>query len=342
MRAAKELGADVGRKVACEAVDLPRASFYRWLACEDTVVDGGVRQRSCRPPSHRALSPEERAQVLETLHCDSFVDRAPRQVYAALLDDDRYLCSVSTMYRILRDEDEVRERRNQLRRPVYTKPELLATAPNRVWSWDITKLKGPKKWTYYYLYVILDIFSRFVVGWMVATRELASLASRLIEETVEKQGVCRHELTLHSDRGPSMTSQCVGHLLATLGVTKSLNRPHVSNDNPYSEAQFKTLKYCASFPERFGSVQDARSFCRPFFGWYNKEHYHTGLGLLTPESVHYGHADSIRQERKRVLLGAYERNPERFVRGKPKLEPRPEAAWINKPTEQEALVPALH
>jgi len=339
MTAAKSLSSDVGRATACEALGLSRASFYRWLEREQDPGAGG--DRNAGPPSHRALGPVERAAVLEALRSDRFVDRAPRQVYATLLDEGSYLCSVRTMYRILEAEDEVRERRNQRRHPEYTKPELLATGPNQVWSWDITKLKGPVKWTYFYLYVILDIFSRYVVGWMVASRELASLAHRLIEETVEKQGISRDELTLHSDRGPSMTSQVVGHLLADLGITKSLNRPHVSNDNPYSEAQFKTVKYSPGFPERFGCLEDARAYCRPFFDWYNNDHYHVGLGLLTPAMVHYDRAAGVREQRAEVLLEAYARNPERFVNGEPKLAPMPEAAWINPPAEKKEVVAAL-
>ena len=234
------------------------------------------------------LSPEERQKVLDLLHTDRFVDQSPREVYATLLDEGTYLCSVRSMYRVLDEQGEVRERRDQLRHPVYQPPELLATGPNQVWSWDITKLKGPVKWTYYYLYVLLDIFSRYVVGWMVAHREQASLARKLIEETCEKQTIEPGQLLVHSDRGPSMSSKPVALLLADLGVTKSHSRPHVSNDNPYSESQFKTLKYRPEFPERFGSMEDARGFCQTFFPWYNTEHHHSGIGFLTPEQVHYG------------------------------------------------------
>ena len=233
---------------------------------------------------------EERSEVLDILHADRFIDKAPREIYATLLDEKSYLCSVRTMYRILEKEGELKERRKQVSRPQYTKPEILAKAPNEAWSWDITKLKGPVKWTYYYLYVILDIYSRYVVGWMVAHRELAALARKLIAETCAKQMIQPDQLLIHADRGSSMTSKPVALLMADLGVTKSHSRPSVSNDNPYSESQFKTMKYRPEFPERFGSIQDARAFCQTFFPWYNTEHYHSGLGLLTPEDVHYGRA----------------------------------------------------
>jgi len=265
------------------------------------------------------------------MHCERFVDQAPREIYATLLDEGRYLCSVRTMYRILEKEGELRERRNQLRHPAYRKPELLATAPNQVWSWDITKLLGPAKWTYYYLYVILDIFSRYVVGWMIAGRESASLAERLIEETCHKQVVQPNQLTIHADRGSSMTSKPVAFLLADLGITKTHSRPHTSDDNPFSEAQFKTLKYRPDFPQRFGSIEDARSFCQLFFRWYNQEHHHSAIGLLTPDMVHYGQAQQVLEARLNILNRAYQAHPERFVHGAPAPTPLPEAVWINKP-----------
>jgi putative transposase len=269
--------------------------------------------------------------ILDLLHSERFVDRSPAEVYATSLDEGQYLCSERTMYRILAEHGEVGERRNQLRHPVYAKPELLATAPNEVWSWDITKLKGPAKWTYFYLYVILDIFSRYVVGWMIAHRESATLAKRLIADTCAKQGINDGQLTVHADRGSSMTSKLVAHLLADLGVTKTHSRPHVSNDNPYSESQFKTMKYRPGFPARFGCIQDARGFCRSFFDWYNREHRHSGIALMTPEAVHHGRALSILGRRQRVLAQAYRANPERFVRGHPTPPPLPQAAWINPP-----------
>ena len=274
--------------------------------------------------------------VIDTLHSDRFCNLSPYQVWAQLLDDGRYMCGIRTMYRILHSvHGDVKERRRHVDRRHYQKPELLATEPNQVWSWDITKFKGPVKWTYYYLYVIIDIFSRYVVGWMIAQRELGALAKRLIEDTYEKQNIGLGQLIIHSDRGPSMKSKPVALLLSDLGVTKSHNRPHVSNDNPYSEAQFKTLKYCPQFPGRFGSIQDARSFCQQFFSWYNKDHRHSGIGLMTPEQVHYGLAQKIYDDRCQVLLNAYEKTPERFKGKVPKPHALPKAAWINKPKTEE-------
>jgi putative transposase len=282
----------------------------------------------------------ERELVLGHLHSPRFVDAAPAQVYATLLDEGLYLASERTMYRLLDAAGEIRERRNQLRRPNYARPELLASQPNELWSWDITKLLGPQKWTYYYLYVILDVFSRYIVGWTVAHRESAALAEHLIGETLAKQGILPGELTIHADRGSSMTSKPVALLLSDLGVLKTHSRPHVSNDNPYSESQFRTLKYRPSFPTRFGSIQDARAFCRGFFPWYNAKHRHSSLGLCTPESVHHGRAHAIRDARATVLAAAYTVHPERFVRHQPQPPPLPTAAWINPPLAilaQEAL-----
>ena len=326
MTAAVSLSLEVGVKKACDTLGLARASYYRW----DLSPGSDLLETKRSVPSW-TLSPEERQKVLGLLHSDRFVDQSPREAYATLLDEGTYLCSVRSMYRILDEQGEVRERRDQLRHPVYQPPELLATGPNQVWSWDITKFKGPVKWTYYYLYVLLDIFSRYVVGWMVAHRELASLARKLMEETCEKQTIEPGQLLIHSDRGPSMTSKPVALLLADLGVTKSHSRPHVSNDNPYSESQFKTLKYRPEFPERFGSMEEARGFCQTFFPWYNTEHHHSGIGFLTPRQVHYGLANQVVKEREAVLKMAYERYPDRFKRGLPKSMPLPESVWINKP-----------
>jgi len=274
--------------------------------------------------------------VLSVLHSEEFVDAAPAAVCATLLDQGRYLCSPRTMYRLLSAADEVRERRHQLTHPHYQAPELLATAPNQVWSWDITKLRSLVKWTYYYLYVVLDIFSRYVTGWMVATCESAELAKQLLLESCLKQGIELDQLTVHSDRGPSMTSKSVELLLADLGVTRSLSRPHVSNDNPFSESQFKTLKYCPEFPDRFGSLQHARSFSDGFFSWYNKEHRHSGIAMLTPEMVHYGRAEEVIAARRLVLEEAYRRHPERFERKQPEPLQLPAAVWINPPARASA------
>jgi len=269
--------------------------------------------------------------VLDTLHSERFVDQPPHQVYATLLDEGVYICSVRTMYRVLASQDEVRERRAQARHPVYARPELVTTRPNELWSWDITKLLGPVKWTYFYLYVLLDVFSRYAVGWMVARQEAAALAKRLIEETCRKQAVLPEQLTLHADRGASMKSKPVALLLSDLGVTQTHSRPRVSNDNPYSESQFKTLKYRPEFPGRFGCLEDARAFCVEFFRWYNTEHHHSGIGWLTPETVHYGHAPQVIQVRQKVLDRAHQRHPERFVRKAPTAPALPEAVWINRP-----------
>ena len=284
-------------------------------------------------PHPRALNQAERGEILSLLHEERFVDQAPASIYATLLDEGRYVCSVPTMYRVLRAEDEVHERRRQARHPSTVKPELVATRPNSVWSWDITKLRGPEKWTYYHLYVIIDIYSRYVPGWLLAKRETAELAEHLIAETIGKHTVVADQLTIHSDRGTSMASKTVALLLADLGVTKSHSRPHCSNDNPYSEAQFKTLKYRPEFPDRFGSIDDGRAFCRRFFHWYNHKHRHSGIGFHTPAAVHFGPAESIQIERARVLHAAYAAHPERFVRHPPVPPPLPGAAWINKPSE---------
>ncbi len=287
----------------------------------------GARAAS-EPTAH---APRRRTHGRAVLHAPPFVDLAPAQVYAQLLDEARYLCSERTMYRILAEHQEVRERRNQLRHPPYAAPELLATAANQVWSWDITKLLGPAKWTYFYLYVILDIFSRYVVGWMVAHHESAALAQKLIAQSCARQGILPGQLTLHADRGSSMTSKSVALLLSDLGVTKTHSRPYVSNDNPFSEAQFKTMKYRPEFPDRFGSIQDSRGFGHVFFPWYNTEHRHSGLGMLTPHDVHYGLAAQRVEARARVLSAAFAAHPERFVAGQPQPPTVPTEVWINKP-----------
>lgn len=303
----------------------PRSTFYRLLK-PPVAKEPRVRQ-----PSPRALTHDERQKVLDVLHCDRFIDASPAEVYATLLEEGQYLCSLRTMYRVLATAGEIKERRRVRTHPVYAKPELLATAPNEVWSWDITKLKGPRKWQYFNLYVILDIFSRRVVGWLIAERESATLADRLMFDTCQKHGIFPGQLTIHADRGSAMTSKAVAHLLADLGVTKTHSRPHTSNDNPYSEAQFKTLKYAPSFPGSFGSLEDANAFCRRFFAWYNGEHHHAGIGYFTPNQIHFGEAEQVQEVRKQALTAAYAAHPERFVSGKPQPAPIPTAAWINPP-----------
>jgi len=338
MEAAISLSSDVGVKAACESLGVSRAGFYRERSGRHLKL---VRPKSLPTPP-RALSSDERQNVLDILHSERFVDKAPPQVYATLLDEGEYHCCIRTMYRILEENEESRERRDQLRHPKYSKPELLATEANQVWSWDITKLSGPQKWSYFYLYVILDIFSRYVVGWMVAHREAAVLATKLIRESCEKQGIEEGQLIVHADRGSSMRSKAVALLLSDLGVTKTHSRPYTSNDNPYSEAQFKTMKYRPEFPKRFGSIEDARRFCQGLFEWYNKEHRHSGIGLLTPEVVHYGQAEGVRKARKETLLRAYRLHPERFVNKIPKPPELPKAAWINKPNPEEKSEAPLH
>jgi putative transposase len=323
MKTTQEFSEQSTVSAACESLGVPRSSYYR--------AQQPKPEPKPRPTPERALSQEEKTQVHQTLDSERFQDRAPRQVYATLLDEGIYLCSWRTMYRILDSYKEVKERRNQLRHPSYTKPELLATGPNQLWSWDITKLKGPAKWTYYYLYTILDVFSRYVPGWLIAACESATLAKQLIAESCSKQNIEPDQLTLHADRGSAMIAKSVAHLLADLGVTKTHSRPHVSNDNPYSESQFKTMKYRPGFPERFGSIQDARAWARPFFQWYNHEHHHSGLGLLTPVTVHYGQAQAVLDQRQIVLQAAYAAHPERFVRGEPTPLSLPTEVWINKP-----------
>ena len=281
----------------------------------------------------RALSDIERKELRRVLNSDDHVDEAPATVYAKLLDQGVYLASVPTMYRVLREHDEVHERRRQATHPAAKKPELLATQPNEVYSWDITKLLGPAKWTYYYLYVILDIFSRYVPGWMLAHAENAKLAEALLADTVTKQNISHGQLTIHADRGSPMVAKPVAFLLADLGVTKSHSRPHTSNDNPFSESQFRTLKYRPEFPDRFGSYADAHVFCSQFFNWYNDEHRHSGIGFHTPADVHYGRAEAVREKRAVVLHDAYVTHPERFVRKPPQPPALPTAVWINEPKE---------
>ena len=306
-----------------------RATYYR---LKKPKVDDSVTRHS-----PRRLSDEERRIILEKLCSSKFADKSVNQVWATLIDDGIYHCSIRTMYRILKDNKAVRERRNQLRHPEYKKPELLATGPNQLWSWDITKLRGPAKWSYYHLYVIMDVFSRKVVGWMVANRESATLANELIRMTCKREGVQRDQLTLHADRGTSMRSKAVAFLLSDLGVTKTHSRPHVSNDNPYSEAQFKTLKYHPTFPKQFGCLQDARVFLHGFFKWYNGEHCHSGIGLVTPNQRHTGEDKMIVKKRNEILAEFYNQHQERFVHGKPMAPKLPGEVWINKPKDDKMV-----
>jgi putative transposase len=329
-RTVEELTPIIGTRPACRALGAAPATIYRRRRPPQP------RPPRPRPTPARALSGAEREAVLELLHSERFVDSSPAQVYATLLDEEQYLCSERTMYRLLAARHGgVRERRDQLTHPAYTRPELLAERPNELWSWDISKLKGPATWTWFYLYVILDVFSRYVVGWTVQYRETGQVADALIAQAVEQQQIEQDALTVHADRGGPMRSKPVAFLLADLGVTRTHSRPYTSTDNPYSEAHFKTLKYRPEFPDRFQTIEQARDHCRRFFRWYNHEHRHSGIGLMTPTAVHHRQAEELHATRARVLEAAHARNPERFVRRPPIPPELPTAAWINKPETKE-------
>lgn len=328
--AVAELSPLVGVRAACRATGRSQAGHYR------------RHRQSPRPPAKprpprraqpRALSTAERATVRSLLDSEDFADLAPAAVYHELLDDGIYVASVSTMYRVLREHDEVRERRRQATHPARVKPELLATQPNEIWSWDITRLRGPGKRDFYHLYSIIDIYSRYTVGWLLAARENEYLAERLIADTLAAQNITAEQLTIHADRGSSMTSRTVAQLLSDLAVTRSHSRPRVSNDNPFSEAQFKTLKYRPDFPDRFTSLEEARRHCKAFFWWYNQEHYHSGIAWHHPTDVHYGRVDQVHAARADVLAAAYQRNPERFVNKPPQPPVIPTTVWINQPQD---------
>ena len=323
-----ELSPLIGTRPACRALGASPATIYRRRRPPEP------RRPKPRPTPPRALSQAERERVLEVLHCGRFVDVSPEETWATLLDEGTYLCSPRTMYRILQaTHGGVRERRDQLTHPAYVKPELLAERPNELWSWDVSKLKGPAKWTWFYLYVILDVFSRYVVGWTVQYRETGAIAEALIGQAVEQQQIEPGTLTVHADRGNAQRSKPLAFLLADLGLTKTHSRPYTSTDNPYSEAHFKTLKYRPEFPQRFDDIEHARAHCRHFFRWYNHDHRHSGIGLMAPAAVHHGHAKQLHAARAVVLDGAYQRHPERFVRKPPAPPQMAAAAWINKPKE---------
>lgn len=313
----------------CKAFSMARSTFYR-------AVKNNRPAGKQRPANLRRIPDEQRQQIIHTMNSERFCDMSPPEIFTSLLDEGAYLCSIRSMYRILSENRQNIQRRQSHPRN-FPRPELLATKPNQIWSWDITKLKGPFKWTYYYLYTILDIFSRYVVGWMVAYRESAALAEALIADTCLKQEIVPGTLSIHADHGPSMTSRPVACLLADLGVTKTHSRPHVSNDNPYSESAFKTLKYRPDFPERFGSIQDTRCFCQSFFHWYNQEHHHSGIAMFTPYEVHYDRIQRVAAQRNAALIQAYRKHPERFVKGAPVVALPPKEVWINKPDVKEQL-----
>lgn len=326
MNLVRELAGQVGTARACQVLNMPRSSFYR--------AQQPVKPAPPRPRPPRALSLAEQEQVLGVLHGPRFVDCAPVAVWATLLDEGVYHCSARTMYRLLRASGEVRERRDHLHHPPYRKPELLAQKPNEVWTWDITELRGPVKYMRFYLYVLLDLFSRYVVGWMVAELQNHQLAQQLINQALEREQIVPGQLTIHADRGATMVSKPLGFMLSDLGILKSHSRPHCSNDNPFVESHFRTLKYRPEFPDRFGSVFDAREFCRTFFDWYHHQHRHSGLGWMTPHCVHHGQSEATQLQRQDVLDSAYGRNPERFVRKAPQAPELPSAVWINPPSEE--------
>lgn len=330
MSAALELAPHVGLEAACDALGVSRATIYRRRA--------PAKPREASPATARALSEAERTAVLQVLNAPRFQDASPAEVYASLLDEGAHLASISTMYRLLRQQGAVRERRAQRPPHALPRPELAATGPNQVWSWDITKVLGPERRQWFHLYVVLDIFSRYVVGWLLAASESAALAERLLADTLDAHEVAPGQLTLHADRGTSMRSKTVAELLADLGVNKSHSRPRTSNDNPYSEAQFKTTKYSAFFPGRFYSLADGRSFFDPFFAWYNNEHHHSGIAMLTPATVHYGRTNEVVTARQAVLDRAWQEHPDRFINGRPLAAHPPPTVWINRPTEKQISV----
>lgn len=334
--AVDELAPHVGMRAACDALGVPRSTAYRW----QRPPTSGPRRPRPRPA--RALSEGERAKVLEVLHSERFVDKAPATVHATLLDDHEYLCHPRTMYRILASEHEVRERRDRLRHPTYARPELLATAPNQVWTWDVTWLRGPTKYTYYPLYTIIDLYSRFNPGWMLAHEESGELAAKLIRETCRRQGIEPGSLTIHADRGPVPKGKTVKQLLQDLEITPSFSRPRVSNDNPFSEAEFHTLKSRSDFPDRFEGFEHARAHCGAFFPWYNEEHRHCGIAYLTPADVHYGRAPEILAQRQAVMDRVFAEHPERFVAGRPTVPALPKAVWINPPENRSEIELGLH
>src|SRR5450631_1096190 len=356
-----EIKAELGERHACKRMGVARASFQRHQLRSLVTAEGAsphrditfgavdnfssesapsrqvrreeMRQlKTCQRSCPRALTVLQRQALLDAVHQDRFVDRSVPYIYATLLDENLYYGSISTMYRVLRSVGEVGERRDQATRPAHIKPELCATAPNQVYAWDITKLHGPQKWTYLYLYTVIDIFSRYVVGWMVADRESSALAKVLLKTTIREQRCDPAQLTVHADRGSSMKSKPVAFMLADLGVTKTHSRPHVSNDNPHIESLFKTVKYQPEFPATFVNLIEARSFCSKFFRWYNNEHRHSSIALLTPSDVHHGRVEEKTVLRLAVLDRAYAEHPERFVNGRPKPLQLAPASYINRPT----------
>ncbi|MHB8190437.1 MAG: IS3 family transposase [Ferrimicrobium sp.] len=324
----EELRGIIGLEAACSTLGIGRSSYY-YISTEHLPAPKPKEPK----PRYGQLSQEEYDKIIEVCNSPRFQDCSVREIYATLLDEGVYLASIATMYRVLKRAGQTRERRRQATHPARVKPELLATGPGQVWSWDISKLKGPTKGVHYDLYVILDIYSRSIVGWRIEENESAEMAKELIRDAIANEGVDPNQLTIHADNGASMASHSVGELMATLGVRKSHSRPHTSNDNPFSEAQFKTLKYRGDFPRRFESLKHAREFFQGFFRWYQFEHRHSGIGLMTPADVHDGYAELITQRRAKVLRRAYDAHPERFaakIPEPPRLAPK---VWINRPTQ---------
>jgi putative transposase len=333
MSVALDLAHELPERTVCQAAGVSRSTLRRRLHGTPQRPPSAARRRS-----HRALSGQERDEVLAVMHSERFADRAPAAIHATLLDEGTYLCSVSTMYRLLRSHQEVRERRRIARHPEYRKPELLATGPRQVFSWDITKLRGPHPGEWFSLLVMIDIFSRFVVGWMLVRRADGESAKHFIEQTLHNQGIEPGQAIVHADRGAEMMAQPVVALLDKLCVGRSHSRPHVSDDNPFSESQFRTLKYHPDFPDRFGSFQDAQQFVSKFTTWYNTAHRHSGIAMLTPSTVHDGQADDALAARYQVMQTAYQTKPERFINGSPKQRALPPAVWINPPAHDAPAV----
>lgn len=326
------IGAGISQREGCRSIGTSRATWCRW------------RDKAASPPATfqlvrsgvqpNALSAAERSEVLAVCNAGRFCNSAPRAIVATLLDEGRYLASASTFYRILRDEGQLHERRAIATHPARVKPELLTTAPNELWSWDITKLPGPAKWTWFSLYLVLDVFSRFIVAWAVATRESAAIAKALFSDAARDQGIQPGQLHIHADGGSAMKAKSLALLFADLAISKSHSRPHVSNDNPFSEAHFKTLKYRPEFPEFFPSIEAARAFMPDLVHWYNHEHRHSGLAFLTPADVHFGRAQDVLARRNAVLQNAWKQQPRRFRPNGPAQRALPSVVYINKPADE--------
>ena len=336
MDALEDVPANLSVAEACRTLGASRATLYR-----HTSLPTPPSPRLGQPP--RTLSPDEVSTLHRVLHEERFMDQPPAEIFAQLLSEGTYVASIRTMYRYLDRWGEVHERRNQRPGGPHAMPSLTATAPDQIWTWDITKLAGPQSGIFFYVYVMIDLFSRYVVGWMVAERENGDLASSFLRQTMSLRGIEPKGLTIHSDRGSPMTCKTTTQMLATLGVTKSLSRPHVSDDNAFSEAQFKTLKYQPDFPGRFGSLFHAKAYLEAFFAWYNEQHFHHGLALFTPGQVYRSEVAELAVHRQVVLDGVYRAHPERFVAGAPKVRlPASEVSINPRVGPQPEEVSSLH